>query len=903
MLGFALETGDAVSLPTDDRLLLVKSGRVEIYLVGADGRWLVAVAGAGRYLFPLSGGEDFYLVAIGIETAVITVVDEVDPDMLADSVAAWVRRAGRSTAVPPVPAQAFFAMPDRPLMRGRTLAAEDATAIVLGDGGGLLCGFTDARIDGVTFIGGSIWLTEADVAEPFAIPVERLIEDGRLLPAVAAFTRSLYPLYRAADRARDAADLARLARRDGDGVDASAGEGDVLEIVARALNVMPAIVRDRAGEGGFAAIPPRARRVGFRARRIVLLPGWWTQDLGPLIVRRRDGRTVEALIWDRHHYATATGTPIGAAGAADVQASAYVGYAPLPPGTKTFLALGRYAILGAGADLRAVALAGLVAALVGLPLPFAVAWLFDDVIPAGNGGLLVGVGIALFAATLVQMVLGVAQGWALERVEARSSMRLTAGLTDRVLRLPARFFRTVSAADLSQRLDHVDAMRQIVIGTLLSSAVNAVFSIFYLIMLFAGDATLALFAIATTLVEIGLTFFSRLVQLEPLRTAARLQSSIASVTYETLDGIAKLRTAAAEPRAMARWFKLYAREQTVRTRAGIVGQRFGNASALYASLTLAGLFAAAALIASQRFSPGSFLAFLTAFGIFQGAAAGLCETFLNVMSAQPLAERARLVLEAESETGEGQEDPGPLTGEIAMDGIVFGYQPDTPAVLDGVSFVVRPGEHVAIVGGSGSGKSTILRLLLGFERPRAGSILFDGQDLASLDPGRVRSQIGVVLQASKLFAGSILENIRGAHDIPLDRCLRAAERAGLADDLARFPMGVHTPITEGAGTLSGGQRQRILIARAIAGNPRILFLDEATSALDSLTQAVVARTIDEMRVARITIAHRLSTVRNADRICVLSGGKVAEQGSYDDLLARGGLFADLARRQLMDDGS
>ena len=208
---------------------------------------------------------------------------------------------------------------------------------------------------------------------------------------------------------------------------------------------------------------------------------------------------------------------------------------------------------------------------------------------------------------------------------------------------------------------------------------------------------------------------------------------------------------------------------------------------------------------------------------------------------------------------------------------------------------------MAIVGGSGSGKSTLLRVLLGFETPQRGSILYDGQDLARLDLTRVRSQIGVVLQASQLFAGSILENVRGSTSTPLEDCLKAVERAGLARDLQVFAMGIHTPITEGAGTLSGGQRQRILIARALAANPNILFFDEATSALDNATQAIVSHTLDLLKVTRITIAHRLSTVRNADRICVLQDGKFIEQGTFDELMTLDGAFTALARRQLTEE--
>jgi ATP-binding cassette subfamily C protein len=263
-----------------------------------------------------------------------------------------------------------------------------------------------------------------------------------------------------------------------------------------------------------------------------------------------------------------------------------------------------------------------------------------------------------------------------------------------------------------------------------------------------------------------------------------------------------------------------------------------------------------------------------------------------------LVERAKPILEAEPEVDPGRSDPGQLSGAIEAAGLTFAYGEGLAPVLNNLDLKIAEGQHVAIVGGSGSGKSTLLRLLLGFESPLRGSILYNGQDLTRLDLTRVRGQIGVVLQASQLFAGSILENIRGAGNAGLEECLIAAERAGLAQDLEYFAMGIHTPITEGASTLSGGQRQRILIARALASSPKMLFFDEATSALDNTTQAVVSGTLDAMKITRVTIAHRLSTVRNADLICVLEDGKFVEQGSYDMLMARDGAFAKLAQRQL-----
>jgi ATP-binding cassette subfamily C protein len=230
--------------------------------------------------------------------------------------------------------------------------------------------------------------------------------------------------------------------------------------------------------------------------------------------------------------------------------------------------------------------------------------------------------------------------------------------------------------------------------------------------------------------------------------------------------------------------------------------------------------------------------------------------------------------------------------------LTFRYAADGPIILSDISLDVAPGEFVALVGTSGSGKSTLLRLLLGFEQPEAGGILFDGQSLASLDAPALRRQMGVVMQNAQLMPRSLFENIVGTGGGTLDDAWEAATRVGLAEDIRRMPMGMHTMILEGGGALSGGQMQRLMIARAIVGHPKILLLDEATSALDNRTQAVVTESLDRLRVTRIVVAHRLSTVVHADRIYVFEGGKIIEQGSFAQLIQANGHFAHLAERQM-----
>jgi ATP-binding cassette subfamily C protein len=271
----------------------------------------------------------------------------------------------------------------------------------------------------------------------------------------------------------------------------------------------------------------------------------------------------------------------------------------------------------------------------------------------------------------------------------------------------------------------------------------------------------------------------------------------------------------------------------------------------------------------------------------------------DIFEAVPLLARLRPILDADPEAPDAAEAALPLSGAISVQGLRFAYPGSAGEVLRGVSFEASPGDLVAIVGPSGSGKSTLAQLLLGIRRPTAGKVLYDGQDLSKLEPGSVRRQIGVVGQHARIMPGSIHENIVGTSLLTAEDAWAAAEAAGLAEDIRAMPMQMHTFVNEQ--TLSGGQSQKLMIARALAGNPRILLFDEATSALDEVSQAHVSASLGERAVTRVVIAHRLSTVRHADCIHVLEQGEVVESGTYDELLALDGRFRELVRRQLLEE--
>ncbi len=237
-----------------------------------------------------------------------------------------------------------------------------------------------------------------------------------------------------------------------------------------------------------------------------------------------------------------------------------------------------------------------------------------------------------------------------------------------------------------------------------------------------------------------------------------------------------------------------------------------------------------------------------------------------------------------------------------MNHVAFRYNEKMPYLFKDLSFKIKSGEYVAFVGKSGSGKSTIMRLLLGFEIPERGSVIFGKHDLSQIDVRSFRkTTVGVVLQSAGLISGSILDNITiGSPKATLDDAWRAAEIAGIAEDIRNMPMGMHTMISEGTGGISGGQKQRIIIARSVCSKRKVLMLDEATSALDNITQRAVSESLAQLDCTRIVVAHRLSTVKNCDRIMVVDDGAIAEEGTYDELIAKNGLFAELVRRQRLE---
>ena len=494
----------------------------------------------------------------------------------------------------------------------------------------------------------------------------------------------------------------------------------------------------------------------------------------------------------------------------------------------------------------------------------------------------------------------VVRGIAIVRIESRTAAAIQAAVWDRLIALPLPFFRDYSAGELATRAMGVEEIRRVMTGAVLTGLLAGVFSLANLALLFWYDPVLGAVGAGLIVVSLLVSITVGVLQLHGQRGILELRSRISGMMLQFLTGIAKLKLAGAEPQAFSLWARAFGEQRDRQFHNRALGVRLAVFNAAYPVLCSILLFTLAGgrLGSASALGTGEFLGFVAAFGLCLGAVLSTSTAVLQALGAVPLYEQVKPILRTSPEVRPGKDDPGELSGAIELQHVSFRYAADGPQVLRDVSVRIEPGEFVAFVGPSGSGKSTLFRLLLGFETPEVGSVSFDEQDLGGLDVEAVRRQMGVVLQSGRVMAGDLFTNIAGSSAATLDDAWEAARMAGLDDDVRRMPMGMHTMVSDGGGTLSGGQRQRLMIARAIVNRPRILLMDEATSALDNRTQAIVSASLDGLRATRVVIAHRLSTIQRADRIHVLVAGAIVESGTFDELMARDGVFASMARRQL-----
>jgi len=650
-----------------------------------------------------------------------------------------------------------------------------------------------------------------------------------------------------------------------------------------------------------------AQAARVRTRQVMLKGKWWKQESGPMVGFFDPDRRPAALLPGPRGYqvydpGARTKTLIDEELAGKLHAFAYVFYRPFPPKPLTLRDILSFGFKNCKGDAATVLFMGIAAGLLGIVTPVFTGIIFDTIIPGAQRITLAEFSIFLVISAVATALFTLTRSLATLRLQSKMEASIQAAVWDRLLALPVPFFRNFTSGDLAKRSLGISQIREALTGSALSSILTGIFSITSCALMFYYSWRLALMASALVFCSFLVFTFCGWLQVRILRDVSELGGRLAGMTLQFINGIAKFRVAGTEARAFAVWAREFAKQRVLAMRARKISNLVSVFNSAFPVVAWTIIFYCAVSMMKAPGAPvlttGEFLAFMAAFVQFSTGALDLSSALISVLNVIPLYERAKPILRSLPEVVTTQTSPPELTGDIDIHHVSFRYREEGPLVLRDVSLGISSGQFVAFVGPSGSGKSTLFRLLLGFETPGSGAIYYDGRDLADLDVQAVRRQIGVILQNSRLMTGSIFRNIVGDGTLTLDEAWEAARLAGLEEDLKTMPMGMHTVVSEGGGGLSGGQRQRLLIARAIVRRPRIVLFDEATSALDNRTQAIVSQSLKALNATRVVIAHRLSTVMRADRICVLDKGSLVEMGSYDELMAQGGLFTQLAKRQL-----
>ena len=647
------------------------------------------------------------------------------------------------------------------------------------------------------------------------------------------------------------------------------------------------------------------RPCGIMRRNINLEKGWYKDSIGAVLgTRKDDGSTVAFIpkgISGYVYFDDESGEwkKVNAANEALFEEEAICFYKPFPLGRLTLRSLMRYIIeVLSVSDIVLIILSGMAATAVGLLGPKLNNLLMGTVVETKDYQLLMGITVFMISVSISSMLVGGISSLLMARINTKITISVQAATMMRVLSLPADFFKKYSAGDLSSRAQYIQSLCSMLVSTAFGTGLTSIFSLTYITQIFEYAPSLVLPALGVIFATILLSLVTTYYQMRYTKKRMELSAEENGMSYAMITGVQKIRLSGAEKRMFARWAGLYAEQLRVAYNPPLF-LRTSNAFGVIISLF--GMILMYYLAVQSRIGVADYYAFNTAYGMVSGAFMSIVGIAATVAQFKPTIEMAKPIMDTIPEIAEGKPVIEQLSGAIELCNVSFRYHDGAPKVIDDLSLKIRAGQYVAIVGSTGCGKSTLLRLMLGFEKPQTGAVYYDGKDLAGIDLKSLRRNIGVVMQNGKLFCGDIFSNIIiSAPHLTMNDAWEAAEMAGIADDIRKMPMGMHTMISEGSGGISGGQRQRIMIARAIAPKPKIIMLDEATSALDNITQKIVSDSLDTLKCTRIVIAHRLSTIRECDRIIYLENGRIVEDGTYDELISRGGRFAELVERQRLD---
>ena len=650
------------------------------------------------------------------------------------------------------------------------------------------------------------------------------------------------------------------------------------------------------------------RPTGLMVREVKLEENWHSDAFGPMLGYLKDSGATVALmpgtVFGYYFKDPATGRKIRVTRKTEklFAKDALCFYQPLPMkklGIPDLLLYMKKSI--STGDLILIILATLAVTLVGKLEPRIYEAVTGPILQSKNINMLVGIASFLLSSAFASQLISMVRALLMNRINIKTSQAVEASVMMRILSLPVSFFRKYSSGELSSRATSVTSLCTMIVNNFISTGLSSLLSLLYISEIFRFAPALVWPSIAIIVSTMAVSVIASMVQIGISRKKMELNAQESGMTYAMLNGVQKIRLSGSEKRVFARWGRLFAQSSELEYNPPVF---LKMNKVITTAISLIGTVVLYYLAINTNVAGSEYIAFNAAYARVMGAFTSLAGIAISIASIKPVLEMAEPILQAEPEVAEEKAAVDEVSGHIEMSHVTFRYDDDSPYVLEDLNLTVKAGEYVAIVGRTGCGKSTLVRLLLGFEKPEKGAIFYDRRDMDHLDPRSLRKHIGVVIQNGALFQGDIFSNITiSAPQLTLDDAWEAAEMAGIAQDIREMPMGMQTVISEGQGGISGGQKQRLMIARAVAPKPKILIFDEATSALDNKTQKQVSDALDKLNCTRIIIAHRLSTIRNCDRILVMDKGAIIEEGKYEDLIAKKGYFAELVARPRLDQES
>lgn len=679
---------------------------------------------------------------------------------------------------------------------------------------------------------------------------------------------------------------------------------DAIDDIVKSYHLKPVDVPDNVT--GFAdQLDYCLRPHGLMSREVELEDGWYKDGFGPILAFTKEEESPVALLprkmsgYKFKDPETGKMTRLDSKTMQKFDRRAICFYRPLPQKKLKIRDLLNYmrSCLSL-ADIIPIVLATLALSAIGLVMPRLTRLLTGPVLNSGRKDVLLAIAISMVCVAFATQLMNGIKGMIQKRLDIKTSLGVQSAMMMRLLSLPAGFFRQYSPGELKSRSMSVNSLCSLLLSMILGTGLTSITSLVYVGQIFNFAPSLVIPSVLIVLATVVFSIVTTLAQIKISRQQMEYSAQESGLTYGLITGVQKIKLAGAEKRVFAKWLDVYSLAAELTYNPPL----FLKLNTVISSgIALAGNILLYYMAARSNIDVSSYFAFTAAYGMLMGAFMSVSGIAVSAAQIKPILDLAKPFLESEPEVSDGKEIVTSISGGVEISHVSFRYDETMPNVLDDISLKIRAGEYVAIVGSTGCGKSTLVRLLLGFEKPEKGIISYDGKDMSGLDISSLRKKIGTVMQDSGLFQGDIYQNIViTAPELTLEDAWKAAETAGIAEDIKAMPMGMNTLISEGQGGISGGQRQRIMIARAIAPSPKLLIFDEATSALDNKTQKQVSQALDKMGCTRIVIAHRLSTIKHCDRILVLDGGHITEQGTYDELVALNGTFADLVRRQMTD---